>query len=141
MKRGTSSVAHGPESHDGAAKRGGSVSEFYKEAPTTLAAPGDRLPVSAPEVKGYKERPRAVDWKRQGTARQDASRYDEKVEVSGSEGDVARLKATGRPCGNCEPRCACLDMHVEPILALTPQVVVDPLTKVRTRHQERTCEG
>ncbi|CAI5714398.1 unnamed protein product [Hyaloperonospora brassicae] len=39
----------------------------------------------------YKKRPRAVDWKRQGTARQDASRYDEKVEVSGPEDDVSRL--------------------------------------------------
>ncbi|CAI5710873.1 unnamed protein product [Hyaloperonospora brassicae] len=38
---------------------------------------------------GYKKGPRAVDWKRQGTARQDASRYDEKVEVSGPEDDVS----------------------------------------------------
>ena len=79
--------------------------------------------------KGYKKRPRAVDWKRQGTARQDASRYDEKVEVSEWENDVSLLKATGRPCGDSEPRCSCFDMHVEHVLASTPQLSMGPFDK------------
>ena len=81
-----------------------------------------------------------MDWKRQGTARQDTLRFDEKVEVSGSEDDVSRMKATGRSFGDSEPRCACLDMHFDHMLSLTPQLVVEPLTKVRTRRQGHYCE-
>ena len=90
--------------------------------------------------KGYKKRPRAVDWKRQGTARQDASRYEEKIEVSESEGDVSRLKATGWPCGDSELRCACLDMHVEHMLSFTPQLIVEPF-KQNSYTTAMTCEG
>ncbi|CAI5710899.1 unnamed protein product [Hyaloperonospora brassicae] len=89
---------------------------------------------------GYKKRPRTVDWKRQGTARQDASRYEEKVEVSGSEDDESLLKATGRPCGDSEPRCACPDMHVEHMLSSTPRLIVGPFDKC-SYTTPRSCEG
>ena len=165
MGRGTSSVAHGPESHDEApaavvstadnrsrgvghfsavqqraARRGGSVVGVCKKAPTTSASHGGRPPVSAHEEQGHNKRPSTVDWKRQGTARQDASRYDEKVEVSGSEDDVSRLKATGRPFGDSEPRCACLDMHVEHMRSSTPQLIVGPFDK-SSFTTARTCKG
>ena len=80
MGRGTSSVAHGPESHDGApaagvstadnrsrgvghfaagqptaARRGSSVFGVCKKAPTTSAAHGERPPVSAHEERGVQE--------------------------------------------------------------------------------------
>ena len=90
--------------------------------------------------EGYKKRPRAVDWKRQGTARQDASRYDEKVEVSGSEDDVSRLKATGRPFGDSEPRCACLDMHVEHMLSSTSQLIMRPFRQ-KLVHDGKDLQG
>uniref|UniRef100_A0AAV1UAH2 Uncharacterized protein n=1 Tax=Peronospora matthiolae TaxID=2874970 RepID=A0AAV1UAH2_9STRA len=61
-------------------------------------------------TRQYKKRPSAVDLKQQRMAQEDKLRYDEPVEVSGSDHDVPRWNKGAPSFENREPRCAlCCD--------------------------------